>query len=33
LWYAAWAFSLTRLAGGLFVLGLIMDVVYPIRFE
>ena len=22
LWYAAWAFSLTRLAGGLFVLGI-----------
>jgi 1,4-dihydroxy-2-naphthoate octaprenyltransferase len=31
LWYVAWAFSLTRLAGGLFVLGLIADLIYPIR--
>jgi 1,4-dihydroxy-2-naphthoate octaprenyltransferase len=31
LWYAAWAFSLTRLAGGLFVLGLILDIFYPVR--
>jgi 1,4-dihydroxy-2-naphthoate octaprenyltransferase len=31
LWYAAWAFSLTRLAGGLFVVGLILDIVYPTR--
>ena len=31
LWYVAWAFSLTRLAGGLLVLGLIIDAIYPIR--
>jgi 1,4-dihydroxy-2-naphthoate octaprenyltransferase len=31
LWYVAWAFSLTRLAGGLFVLGLLVDAVYPFR--
>ena len=31
LWYAAWAFLLTRLAGGLFVVGLILDIVYPTR--
>ncbi len=30
-WYAASAFSLTRLAGGLFVLGLILDTAYSIR--
>lgn len=31
LWYGAWAFTLTRLAGALFVLGLILDMIYPIR--
>lgn len=31
LWYASWAFSLMRLAGGLFVLGLLLDLIYPIR--
>jgi 1,4-dihydroxy-2-naphthoate octaprenyltransferase len=31
LWYVAWAFSLTRRAGGLFVLGLIIDAFYPIH--
>jgi 1,4-dihydroxy-2-naphthoate octaprenyltransferase len=31
LWYVAWAFTLTRRAGGLFVLGLILDAIYPIH--
>lgn len=31
LWYVAWAFLLTRRAGGLFVLGLIVDTIYPIH--
>lgn len=31
LWYVAWAFSLTRLAGALLVLGLFIDAVYPFR--
>ena len=31
LWYVAWAFTLTRRAGGLFVLGLIVDAIYPIH--
>jgi 1,4-dihydroxy-2-naphthoate octaprenyltransferase len=31
LWYGAWAFSLTRFAGALFVAGLILDMIYPIR--
>ncbi|MFP8878272.1 MAG: prenyltransferase [Myxococcota bacterium] len=31
LWYVAWAFSLTRMAGALFVLGLILDIFYPIH--
>jgi len=31
LWYVAWAFTVTRLAGGLFVLGLILDAIVPIR--
>jgi len=30
LWYVAWAFTLTRLAGGLLILGLIANAVYPI---
>ena len=32
LWYVAWAFMLTRRAGGLFVLGLLLDVIYPIHW-
>lgn len=31
LWYVAWAFRLNRQAGGLFVLGLLLDAVFPIR--
>jgi len=30
LWYVAWAFLLTRLAGGLFILGLIATAIYPL---
>jgi len=30
LWYVAWAFVFTRLCGGLFVLGLAMNAIYPI---
>lgn len=30
LWYVAWAFMLTRLSGGLLILGLIANAVYPI---
>lgn len=30
LWYVAWAFHLTRLAGGLLVLGMLLNVIYPI---
>ncbi len=30
LWYVAWAFHLTRLAGGLFVLGLALSAVLPV---
>jgi 1,4-dihydroxy-2-naphthoate octaprenyltransferase len=30
LWYVAWAFLLTRLAGGLLVLGLLANAVYPV---
>ncbi len=29
LWYVAWAFTLTRLAGGLLVLGLILNAIWP----
>jgi len=32
LWYVAWAFLLTRRAGALFVLGLLLDVIYPIHW-
>jgi 1,4-dihydroxy-2-naphthoate octaprenyltransferase len=32
LWYVAWAFMLTRRAGALFALGLLLDVVYPIHW-
>ena len=31
LWYVAWAFTVTRRAGGLFVLGLVIDAIYPIH--
>ncbi|HYB98440.1 MAG TPA: prenyltransferase [Candidatus Limnocylindrales bacterium] len=31
LWYVAWAFRLNRLAGGLFVLGLLLDAVIPLH--
>jgi len=31
LWYVAWAFRLNRRAGGLFVLGLLIDVVLPLH--
>jgi 1,4-dihydroxy-2-naphthoate octaprenyltransferase len=31
LWYVAWAFLVTRRAGGLFVLGLLADAIYPIH--
>ncbi len=31
LWYVAWAFLVTRTAGGFFVLGLILDAIYPLR--
>lgn len=32
LWYVAWAFTLTRRAGVLLVLGLLLDVIYPIHW-
>jgi 1,4-dihydroxy-2-naphthoate octaprenyltransferase len=32
LWYVAWAFMLTRRAGALLVLGLLLDVIYPIHW-
>jgi 1,4-dihydroxy-2-naphthoate octaprenyltransferase len=31
LWYVAWCFGLTRMAGGLFALGLLLDVIYPLH--
>jgi len=31
LWYVAWAFGVTRRAGGLFVLGLALDAVWPLH--
>jgi len=31
LWYVAWAFTVTRRAGGFFVLGLILDAIYPLH--
>jgi 1,4-dihydroxy-2-naphthoate octaprenyltransferase len=31
LWYVAWAFLVTRSAGGLFVVGLILDAIYPLH--
>jgi 1,4-dihydroxy-2-naphthoate octaprenyltransferase len=30
LWYVAWAFSLTRMAGGFLILGLIANAIYPV---
>ncbi len=30
LWYVAWAFLLTRRAGALFILGLVVNAIYPI---
>jgi len=32
LWYVAWAFMLTRRAGALFVLGLLLDVIHPVHW-
>jgi 1,4-dihydroxy-2-naphthoate octaprenyltransferase len=32
LWYVAWAFLLTRRAGALFVLGLLLNAIYPIHW-
>jgi 1,4-dihydroxy-2-naphthoate octaprenyltransferase len=29
LWYVAWAFLVTRRAGGLLVLGLLLDAIFP----
>jgi 1,4-dihydroxy-2-naphthoate octaprenyltransferase len=31
LWYVAWAFRLTKLAGGLLVIGLLLDAIYPVH--
>ena len=31
LWYVAWAFRLNRRAGGLFVLGLMIDLIVPLH--
>jgi 1,4-dihydroxy-2-naphthoate polyprenyltransferase len=31
LWYVSWSFLVTRRAGGLFVLGLLLDALYPIH--
>jgi 1,4-dihydroxy-2-naphthoate octaprenyltransferase len=33
LWYVAWAFRLTRRAGGLFVLGLLLDAIIPLHLS
>ncbi|MBW1689080.1 MAG: prenyltransferase, partial [Deltaproteobacteria bacterium] len=33
LWYVAWAFLVTRRAGALFVLGLVIDAIYPIHLS
>jgi 1,4-dihydroxy-2-naphthoate octaprenyltransferase len=32
LWYVSWAFVVTRTAGGLFVIGLLLDAIVPLRF-
>jgi 1,4-dihydroxy-2-naphthoate octaprenyltransferase len=31
LWYVAWAFRVTRSAGGLLVIGLLLDAIWPAR--
>ena len=31
LWYVSWSFLVTRRAGGLFVLGLLLDAIYPLH--
>lgn len=33
LWYVAWAFRLNRRAGGLFVLGLLLDAIFPLHLS
>jgi 1,4-dihydroxy-2-naphthoate polyprenyltransferase len=33
LWYVSWSFLLTRLAGGLFVLGLLLDGIFPVHLS
>ncbi len=33
LWYVAWAFLVTRRAGTLFVLGLLLNAIYPLHFS
>jgi len=33
LWYVAWAFLVTRRAGGLFVLGLLANALYPVHLR
>jgi 1,4-dihydroxy-2-naphthoate octaprenyltransferase len=33
LWYVAWAFLMTRRAGTLFVLGLLLNAIYPLHFS
>ncbi|MDH3519110.1 MAG: prenyltransferase [Myxococcales bacterium] len=33
LWYVVWAFRLARNAGGLLVIGLLLDAIYPLRLE
>jgi 1,4-dihydroxy-2-naphthoate octaprenyltransferase len=33
LWYVAWAFLVTRRAGALLVLGLVLDAIYPIHLR
>ncbi len=33
LWYVSWSFLVTRRAGGLFVLGLLLDAIYPVHLS
>jgi len=33
LWYVSWSFLLTRLAGSLFVLGLLLDGIFPVHLS
>jgi 1,4-dihydroxy-2-naphthoate octaprenyltransferase len=33
LWYVAFAMSVNRLAGGLLVLGLLLDAIYPVHLS